>query len=73
MRFALCLLLILATDTGSATADDWPQFRGMGGRGLAESSRSLPTEMGPDSEHIAWKIAFPPALSPPVFTASGCF
>ena len=73
MRFALCLLLILATDTGSATADDWPQFRGVGGRGLAESSRSLPTEIGPDSEHIAWKIAFPPGNSSPVLHGKRLF
>ena len=73
MRFALCLLLILATDTGSATADDWPQFRGVGGRGLAESSRSLPTEIGPDSEHIAWKIAFPPGHSSPVLHGKRLF
>ena len=73
MRFALCLLLILATATGSATADDWPQFRGMGGRGLAESSRSLPTEIGPDSEHIAWKIAFPPGHSSPVLHGKRLF
>ena len=73
MRFALCLLLILATDTGSATADDWPQFRGVGGRGLAESSRALPTEIGPDSEHIAWKIAFPPGHSSPVLHGKRLF
>ena len=73
MRFALCLLLILATDTGSATADDWPQFRGMGGRGLAASSRRLPTEIGPDSEHIAWKIAFPPGHSSPVLHGKRLF
>ena len=73
MRFALCLLLILATDTGSATADDWPQFRGVGGRGLAESSRSLPTEIGPESEHIAWKIAFPPGHSSPVLHGKRLF
>ena len=73
MRFALCLLLILTTDTGSATADDWPQFRGVGGRGLAESSRSLPTEIGPDSEHIAWKIAFPPGHSSPVLHGKRLF
>ena len=73
MRFALCLLLILATATGSAPADDWPQFRGVGGRGLAESSRSLPTEIGPDSEHIAWKIAFPPGHSSPVLHGKRLF
>ena len=73
MRFALCLLMILATATGSATADDWPQFRGVGGRGLAESSRRLPTEIGPDSEPIAWKIAFPPRHSSPVLHGKRLF
>jgi len=74
MRFAPCLLIVLATIAArSATAANWPQFRGVGGRGLAESSRALPTEIGPDSKHIAWKVAFPPGHSSPVLFGDRLF
>jgi len=73
MRFALCLLLAVATLAGSATAANWPQFRGVGGSGLAESGRPLPTEIGPDSKHIAWKVAFPPGHSSPILFGDRLF
>ena len=73
MRFALCPLLAVAIAAGSATAANWPQFRGVGGTGLAASSRPLPTEIGPDSKHIAWKIRFPPGHSSPVLYGNHLF
>ena len=73
MRFPLCLLLVLAVTAGSVPAANWPQFRGVGGNGLAESSQPLPTEIGPDSKHIAWKVAFPPGHSSPVLYGDRLF
>ena len=49
----------------TASAGDWPQFRGPNGGGRAVASPKLPTEIGPDS-HVVWKTPLPPGHSSPV-------
>jgi outer membrane protein assembly factor BamB len=52
---ALALLVLAAGGRG----DDWPQFRGPTGQGLA-GERDLPVEWGP-RKNVAWKRAIPGA------------
>ena len=64
-----CLLgTLLAT---IAAADDWPQFRGPNGSGIAETS-NLPSEFGP-AKNVVWKTALPPGHSSPVLTEDRIF
>ncbi len=74
MRAVRCLLLttVLAT-TSSLPAANWPQFRGVGGTGLSAPGTPLPTKIGPDSKHIAWKVTFPPGHSSPVLHGNRLF
>jgi len=50
----VCVLLIGAS---CAIAQNWPQWRGPEGNGLAPEKK-LPAEWGPD-KNIAWKVALP--------------
>ena len=52
----LCVCLILFVSTGSY-GDDWPQFRGPGGQGIAKAEDLPVTWSVP--ENIAWKTALP--------------
>ena len=55
----------LAVLAGAAQADDWPQFRGPGARGVS-SETGLPTEWGKESG-LRWKVELPGrGLSSPV-------
>ena len=64
-----CLLGTLLT--GIAAADDWPQFRGPNGSGLADTS-NLPSKFGP-AKNVVWKTALPPGHSSPVLTEDRIF
>lgn len=55
-----------------AVAADWPQFRGIGGSGIATTADKLPTEIGPD-KHVLWKVELPPGHSSPVLVGSKIF
>ncbi|MFN7768190.1 MAG: PQQ-binding-like beta-propeller repeat protein [Planctomycetaceae bacterium] len=57
--WAICLA------PGLLTADDWPQFRGPAGRGLAVSNRALPSELSP-TQNVIWRRELPPGHSSPV-------
>ena len=46
-------------------ADNWPQFRGPGGAGVAAPGARPPVTFGP-SENVAWKTAVPSGNSSPV-------
>lgn len=46
-------------------ADDWPQFRGPAGRGLAVSTRALPSDLSP-TQNVIWRTELPPGHSSPV-------
>ncbi len=63
-RLGLCggLLVLLAVH---AEANDWPQFRGIGGNGVAQDNGAYPTEIGPD-KHVLWKVPVPLGHSSPV-------
>jgi outer membrane protein assembly factor BamB len=50
-------LLLLAVFTSSASAEDWPQFRGPTGDGHA-SDRDLPIRWD-EQTHVAWKTPIP--------------
>ena len=56
----------------AATAEDWPQFRGPGASGLAQSPSPLPTEIGPD-KNVLWKTPLPPGHSSPVIVGDKVF
>ena len=62
---ALFLSLIGASGSKPATAEDWPQFRGVNCSGRAATDKALPTEIAPD-RNVAWKTALPPGHSSPV-------
>ena len=49
--------LFIAFASRPAVAEDWPQFRGPGGNGLAAESK-LPTQWEKD-KNIAWKVKLP--------------
>lgn len=49
----------------SLAAENWPQFRGPGGRASAPDGAKLPTKIGPDTG-IVWKTPLPPGHSSPV-------
>ena len=64
-------LLLLVPAAVSASAAEWPRFRGPNGHGVAESS-PLPDKIGP-SQHVIWKTALPPGHSSPVVSRDRVF
>ena len=52
---ALLALLLGLLLSGSAHAEDWPQFRGPDGRGVA-TDVTMPADFGPDSAELQWKV-----------------
>ena len=60
LRSSICLSLLASVAlllTKPAGADNWPQFRGPGGGGVA-NVRMLPEEWG-EKNNLAWKVAVP--------------
>jgi outer membrane protein assembly factor BamB len=53
---ALCLIGLFAS--ASRSQDDWPQFRGPTGQGIAADSADPPVVWGP-TENVAWKTQIP--------------
>jgi outer membrane protein assembly factor BamB len=51
------LLLVLAVASQGAVAQDWPQFRGPTGQGLAGDAK-VPVEWS-EASHVAWKTKIP--------------
>ena len=64
MRWSYLMCIVLPV-YGAAGADSWPQFRGPGGSGRAESAHPLPAEIGPE-RNVFWKVPLPPGHSSPV-------
>ncbi len=55
---ATTLLIVFGVFSATSAADDnWPQFRGPGGRGVAASA-NIPDKWS-DSENVAWKTDIP--------------
>ncbi|HET6423804.1 MAG TPA: PQQ-binding-like beta-propeller repeat protein, partial [Planctomycetaceae bacterium] len=65
-------LLLSVFMTSIVSATDWPQFRGIGGNGVATTADKLPTEIGPE-QHVVWKVEMPPGHSSPVIVGSRIF
>jgi len=55
----------------TAHAQDWTQFRGPNGTGVANTN-GLPTEFGP-KKNVVWKTELPPGHSSPVLTRDRIF
>jgi len=55
-----------------AIAEDWPQFRGLNGAGLAAPGSALPTEIGPD-KNVVWKVPLLPGHSSPAIVKNRIF
>ena len=68
MRFQFFPTLVLMV---SATASDWPMFRGVNGSGVADVT-SVPTEFGPN-KNVVWKTALPFGHSSPVIASDLIF
>ncbi|MDQ1592724.1 MAG: hypothetical protein QOG71_3351 [Pyrinomonadaceae bacterium] len=66
----LVMAFALFAATG-AFAEDWPQFRGPNGSGVAEST-GLPEVFGPE-KNVVWKTPLPPGHSSPVLTRDRVF
>ena len=59
MTIALGVAIAWASWIGSsAQADEWPQWRGPGGQGYAETARDLPVTWS-ETEHVVWKTPLP--------------
>ncbi len=72
MTFALALAL-LSFHSLNAGADDWLQFRGPAGSGVASSSDSVPTAWSPNA-NLAWKTEMPgPGASSPIIVGGKAF
>ncbi|MCL4180712.1 MAG: PQQ-binding-like beta-propeller repeat protein [Verrucomicrobia bacterium] len=70
-RRFLGLMLLLAAVAPARGADDWPQFRGPNGQGVAPSARP-PLEFGPN-QNLAWRTAVPPGHSSPCVVGQRIF
>ncbi len=66
----LAAMLPMFAATG-ALAEDWPQFRGPNGSGVAAST-GLPEVFGPE-KNVIWKTPLPPGHSSPVLTRDRVF
>ncbi len=55
----------------TARAEDWPQFRGPGGRAVSETA-TPPIGFGPSS-NLLWKVAIPEGVSSPAVTGERIF
>jgi AraC-like DNA-binding protein len=63
--------VLLFVAAASATAEDWPQFRGPGGRGIGATE--VPLEWD-DTTHVRWKTPLPgPGSSSPIVHGDAIF
>lgn len=65
-------LILLATFSLSALADDWPQFRGPNCTGLSQGGRPLPVEFSA-TRNVAWKHEVGEGVGCPVVAAGRAF
>jgi outer membrane protein assembly factor BamB len=66
-KFVAILVAAGLLSTGGLAADKplaWPQFRGPGGSGIADSQKP-PLEFGPN-KNVKWKVAVPSGVSSPI-------
>lgn len=68
LRYTLLTALVMGNL--SATAEDWPRFRGPAGSGVAADAGSVPTAWSPKA-NIAWKVELPgPGASSPIIVGN---
>jgi outer membrane protein assembly factor BamB len=68
MRCAFAIFVVSigsAFPNATASAGDWPQFRGVNASGQAVDSGKLPADISPSS-HVVWKAPLPPGHASPV-------
>ena len=60
----LAAVLVVVHAANVCTADNWAQFRGPNGSGVAADSPSIPDQIGP-ATNVKWKSSVPRGLSSP--------
>src|SRR5688572_13633366 len=60
----LCLVFTPSAVFAQEGPPRWPQFRGVGGRAVAQEDKPLPAEFGP-AKNVRWKTPLPSGLSSP--------
>lgn len=68
---SLVLLITASLAVTTAFAEEWSQFRGPNGTGVAATT-GLPVEFGP-AKNVVWKTELPPGHSSPVLTRDRIF
>src|SRR4051794_9768409 len=71
MRLRLLLTITASSLALTTPAEDWPQFRGPGGRAISETAKP-PISFGHTS-NVVWKVAIPFGHSSPVVTGQQIF
>jgi len=71
MRYGLLATAVLVALTFTAHAEDWPQFRGPGGRAISETGNP-PIFFNLES-NLVWKTPVPSGYSSPVITGERLF
>lgn len=71
MRLRLILSIVISLCVFTARGEDWPQFRGPGGRAVSETA-TPPIGFGPSS-NLLWKVAIPEGVSSPAVTGERIF
>jgi len=71
MRLRLLLSIAVSLCVFTARSEDWPQFRGPGGRAVSETA-TPPIGFGPSS-NLLWKVAIPEGISSPIVTGERIF
>jgi outer membrane protein assembly factor BamB len=71
MRPRLLLSIAICLCVFTARGEDWPQFRGPGGRAVSETA-TPPIGFGPSS-NLLWKVVIPEGISSPIVTGERIF
>ena len=71
MRLRLLLSIAISLGVFTVRGEDWPQFRGPGGRAVSETA-TPPIGFGPSS-NLLWKVAIPEGVSSPAVTGERIF
>ncbi len=71
MNFRLCCLLMLVV-ASHATAEDWPQFRGINASGVSGSKKPLPTEFSLE-KNLRWSVKLGDGVGCPIVAGGKVF
>jgi len=71
VRLSVLLAIAISLFTPTTPAEDWPQFRGPGGRAVSETA-TPPVGFGPTS-NLVWKVTIPEGYSSPIVTGRRIF